>query len=88
MLAPYAQRICCRSMLHSSLMKIRVRYPNTAPRLAIGGRAIMRELGLREGPEVGRWLARARRRVTENPEENEPAKLLAWLRVGAGESGE
>lgn len=49
-------------------------------RLAIGGRDVMREVGIADGPEVGRWLARARRRVLERPDENERGKLLAWLR--------
>jgi tRNA nucleotidyltransferase (CCA-adding enzyme) len=56
-------------------------------RLAIGGEAIMDELGISEGPEVGRWLRRARRRVLEHPEENERARLLAWLRECRREEG-
>jgi tRNA nucleotidyltransferase/poly(A) polymerase len=48
--------------------------------LAIGGKDIMRELGIQEGPEVGRWLRRARRRVTELPEANDAERLLAWIR--------
>jgi tRNA nucleotidyltransferase (CCA-adding enzyme) len=48
--------------------------------LAISGKEIMQELGITEGPEVGRWLRRARRRVTDRPRENEPQRLLAWLR--------
>ncbi len=49
-------------------------------RLAIGGREIMQELGIAEGPEIGRWLRRAERRVLEHPEQNVPEQLLAWLR--------
>lgn len=52
-----------------------------APRLAITGRMIMRELDLEEGPEVGRLLRRARRRVTEDPTQNTREALLAWLRA-------
>ena len=40
----------------------------------------MDEFGIAEGPEVGRWLQRARRRVLERPEENERERLLRWLR--------
>ncbi len=49
-------------------------------RLTLGGREIMQEFGIPEGPEVGRWLRRARRHVLERPEENERGRLLAWLR--------
>ena len=49
-------------------------------RLAIGGKEIMMELGVKSGPDVGRWLKRLERRVTEHPEENERDLLLAWLR--------
>jgi tRNA nucleotidyltransferase/poly(A) polymerase len=49
-------------------------------RLAVDGRLLMAELGLPEGPELGRWLRRAERRVQEHPEENERGRLLAWLR--------
>lgn len=49
-------------------------------RLAIGGGEIMRELGIPEGPGVGRWLRRAQRRVLEHPGENVRERLLAWLR--------
>ncbi len=48
--------------------------------LAIGGKQIMRDLGIREGREVGRWLRLARRRVTELPDENDAERLLAWIR--------
>jgi putative nucleotidyltransferase with HDIG domain len=48
--------------------------------LAIGGREIMQELGIPEGPEVGRWLRRVARRVLDRPAENERERLLAWLR--------
>jgi hypothetical protein len=40
----------------------------------------MRDLGIREGPEVGRWLRLARRRITELPDENDAERLLAWIR--------
>ncbi len=53
-------------------------------RLALGGREIMQEIGIPEGPEVGRWLRRARRRVLEHPEENERGRLFAWLRQARG----
>jgi tRNA nucleotidyltransferase/poly(A) polymerase len=56
-------------------------------RLSISGRTIMKELGIPEGPEVGRWLRRARRRVLERPEENERERLLAWLRECRREEG-
>ena len=36
------------------------------------------------GPGVGRWLARARRRVLEEPGENQRERLLDWLRREAG----
>ncbi len=52
-------------------------------RLAISGGDVMRELGIEHGPRVGRWLARARRRIVDQPQENERAKLLAWLRRAA-----
>ncbi len=56
----------------------------TSPRrLAIGGKEIMRELGISEGPLVGRWLTRTRRLVLERPEENERERLLTWLRESA-----
>jgi tRNA nucleotidyltransferase/poly(A) polymerase len=51
-----------------------------APALAIGGDEVMRCLGIEQGPEVGRWLRRARRRILESPEENDAARLLAWIR--------
>ena len=47
--------------------------------LAIGGADVLRVLDLEPGPEVGRWLARLRRRVLEHPEENQRDRLLAWL---------
>lgn len=53
--------------------------------LAITGEDVKRELSIDEGPEIGRWLARARRRALEHPEENQRAKLLAWLRAAAKE---
>jgi tRNA nucleotidyltransferase/poly(A) polymerase len=53
------------------------------PRLAIGGRDVMRTLALPAGPEVGRWLARLRRRIQEKPDENERERLIAWLREAA-----
>ncbi len=52
----------------------------TPPQIAIGGKDIMREFGIEEGPEVGRWLRRLRRRATEQPGENERERLLVWLR--------
>ncbi len=55
----------------------------SSPRLAIGGKEIMRELRISEGPLVGRWLTRTRRHVLERPEENEPERLLTWLRESA-----
>ena len=66
-----ARRI--RELAHSTPSVSRVR-------LALGGREIMQELGIPEGPEVGRWLRRAQRRVLEHPKENELGRLLAWLR--------
>jgi tRNA nucleotidyltransferase (CCA-adding enzyme) len=54
-------------------------------RLAIGGKEVMQMLGIPEGPEVGRWLQRARRHVMDRPEENERQRLLAWLREAGGE---
>jgi tRNA nucleotidyltransferase/poly(A) polymerase len=56
-------------------------------RLRLSGRDVMRVLGIEEGPEVGRWLQRARRRVVERPEENDRERLVAWLR-GASSSSE
>ncbi|MFQ5513317.1 MAG: HD domain-containing protein [Myxococcota bacterium] len=55
------------------------------PKLAIGGKEIMHELGIGEGPEVGRWLRRLRRRVLEHPHENQRERLRAWLREGRRE---
>jgi hypothetical protein len=55
-------------------------------RLSIGGREIREVLGIPEGPEVGRWLRRAQRRILERPEENQRERLLAWLRK-AGQAG-
>ncbi len=49
------------------------------PKLALSGRDVMDRLQLPAGPEVGRWLARLRRRVLEHPEENRRELLLAWL---------
>jgi tRNA nucleotidyltransferase (CCA-adding enzyme) len=54
-------------------------------RLRLSGGDVMRVLGISEGPEVGRWLARARRRALEHPEENDRRRLIAWLRASAGE---
>ncbi len=51
----------------------------TAPKLALSGRDVMDRLALPAGPEVGRWLARLRRRVLEHPEENCRERLLDWL---------
>lgn len=39
----------------------------------------MERLQLPAGPEVGRWLARLRRRVLEHPDENRRERLLDWL---------
>jgi hypothetical protein len=50
-----------------------------APKLALSGRDVMERLQLPAGPEVGRWLARLRRRVLEHPEENRRERLLDWL---------
>lgn len=58
------------------------------PRLAIGGRDVMRELGLEEGTHVGEWLERATLHVIDHPEENERGRLLSWLRRTAGEEAE
>lgn len=55
--------------------------------LAVGGREVMQVLGIRGGPEVGRWLRRLHWRVVERPEENERERLLAWLER-ASASGE
>ena len=56
--------------------------------LAICGRDVIRALGIPEGPEVGRWLRRARRQVLEKPERNSREWLLRWLeRSTRGESG-
>ncbi len=52
-------------------------------RLAVGGKEIMQTLSIPEGPEVGRWLARIRRRVLERPDENQRERLIAWLREAA-----
>ncbi len=60
--------------------------PSDAKRIAIDGKDVMQVLGIVEGREIGRWLARARRRVDERPEENGRARLLAWLRDAAGRS--
>ncbi len=51
-----------------------------APRLAVTGRDVMRELGVESGETVGRWLRRLTQRIVERPEENERARLLEWLR--------
>jgi tRNA nucleotidyltransferase/poly(A) polymerase len=51
------------------------------PPLAVAGADVMRELGLHPGPEEGRWLRRARGRVTADPSENSRERLLAWLRA-------
>jgi tRNA nucleotidyltransferase (CCA-adding enzyme) len=50
------------------------------PCLAVSGADLIRELGVERGPEVGRWLHRLTQLVVEKPEENERARLLAWLR--------
>jgi tRNA nucleotidyltransferase (CCA-adding enzyme) len=52
----------------------------TEPCLAVNGADLIRELGVERGPEVGRWLHRLTQLVVEKPEENERARLLAWLR--------
>jgi tRNA nucleotidyltransferase (CCA-adding enzyme) len=52
-------------------------------RLALSGRDVQEVLGIPEGPEVGRWLRRARRRVLDRPEENERERMIAWLRRSA-----
>jgi len=52
-----------------------------AESLTISGEDVMRELGIEHGPAVGRWLARARRRVVEQPRENRRERLLEWLRA-------
>jgi tRNA nucleotidyltransferase (CCA-adding enzyme) len=59
-----------------------------APRLAIGGRDVMRELGIEEGARVGDWLERATLHVIDHPEENERGRLLQWLREASGEEAE
>jgi tRNA nucleotidyltransferase/poly(A) polymerase len=55
--------------------------------LAISGKDVMEALGIQAGPEVGRWLRRAERRAVEQPEQNERAALLTWLRGAANEAG-
>lgn len=57
---------------------------SVAGSIAIDGEDVMQVLGIAEGREIGRWLARARRRVNERPEENDREKLLGWLRETAG----
>lgn len=55
------------------------------PCLAVSGADVIRELGVEPGREVGRWLRRLTQRVVERPEENERARLLAWLRAARDE---
>jgi tRNA nucleotidyltransferase (CCA-adding enzyme) len=59
-----------------------------APRLAIGGHDVMRELGLEEGTRVGEWLRRATLHIIDHPEENQRGQLLRWLRRAAREEAE
>ncbi|MEE8558882.1 MAG: HD domain-containing protein [Myxococcota bacterium] len=56
--------------------------------LALSGSEVQQVLGIQEGPEVGRWLRRARRRILHHPEENERSRLVAWLRRSAREEGD
>jgi tRNA nucleotidyltransferase (CCA-adding enzyme) len=48
--------------------------------LAVDGRELMRELGIAPGPLVGRILAGLLEAVIEEPEANEPGRLLARAR--------
>ncbi len=66
-------------------LRIRALNRNDAEHLAIGGKEIMQEFSIPEGPEVQRWLMRARRRVWTNPEDNTRARILDWLRAAFGE---
>jgi tRNA nucleotidyltransferase/poly(A) polymerase len=64
---------------------LREKEPNVGgAALAISGRDVIRVLGIPEGPDVGRWLRRARQRVIEKPERNEREELLLWLERSAG----
>ncbi len=49
----------------------------TARDLAIGGRELMEQLGMRPGPKMGMLLERLLEEVLEDPSRNEPALLLA-----------
>ena len=70
--------------LCESALRELARRESDADALAINGEDVMRELGVEHGPGVGRWLARARRRVLEEPGENQRERLLDWLRREAG----
>ncbi len=64
----------------------RIRASADSPCLAISGADVIRELGIEPGERVGQWLRRATRRILESPEENDRARLIAWLRTrGKGE---
>ena len=71
----------------STVQRIRAlqeREPNVGgATLAITGRDVIGLLGIPEGPEVGRWLRRARQRVVERPELNERLELLEWIEASA-----
>ncbi len=48
--------------------------------LAVGGEDVMREMGLKPGPEVGAVLQRLFERVLESPELNKKSALVALMR--------
>jgi tRNA nucleotidyltransferase (CCA-adding enzyme) len=49
-------------------------------KLAIDGNDLMRDLGLRQGPELGRVLDALLERVIDDPSLNEPPTLLLLAR--------
>jgi tRNA nucleotidyltransferase (CCA-adding enzyme) len=49
-------------------------------KLAIDGNDLMRDLGLRQGPELGRVLDALLERVIDDPTLNEPPTLLLLAR--------
>ena len=69
--------------IHEALVLLRLALAREADErvapLALDGAAVMRTLGLDEGPRVGRALAYLRGQVDQDPDCNEPGRLLTLL---------
>jgi len=73
--------ICARSKLWQRVQEeIAAATAFTLRDLQVDGNDLMKELGIAQGPEIGRILGELFERVTDDPALNEREKLLALAR--------